>query len=300
MSNVLNLLSESTFAEKMDMQNALLKALVQQNGGGAEDTDIGVNSWSVVQQLVRLGIASKVFSVGDQLVCNHETYGTLVWDILGFDLDTPLDGVNTHSMTIGLHNCLPTTFQFDAAETNNPDTNRKSYGSNNWKESGIRQWLNTDGAAGTWWTAQTEYDVRPSYANSTAGFLAGLDADMLSVISEVKKITARNTVTDGGGYDETTDKVFLRSHTEVYGGQNNSIVEGVVYPYYSQNSSLSAAGTGADTNRIKYRGENTQYWWLRSPDPSDSNNVRTVGTTGDVDNDNAYRSRGVAPACVII
>lgn len=299
MSNVLNLLSESTFAEKMDMHNALLKAIVQQNGGST-DTDLGISSWAVVQQLVRLGIAPKVFNVGDQLVCEHATYGTLVWDILGFDLDTPEDTAYEHSMTIGLHDQLPTAFQFDAAETNNPDSNRASYGSNNWKESGIRQWLNADGSAGTWWTAQTEYDVRPSYANSTAGFLAGLDADMLAVLGNVKKITARNTVTDGGGYDETTDKIFLLSRTEVYGGQENAIDEGVVYPYYSQNSSLSAAGTGADTNRIKYRSGTAQYWWLRSPHGSNSHHVRHVPTDGNIGYHGAGNSHGVAPACCII
>lgn len=299
MSNVLNLLSESTFAEKMDMHNALLKAIVQQNGGSI-DTDLGISSWAVVQQLVRLGVASKVFNVGDQLVCGHTTYGTLTWDILGFDLDTPVDTAYEHSMTIGLHDQLNTAFQFDAAETNNPDANRKQYGSNNWKESGIRQWLNSNGAAGTWWTAQTDYDVRPSYANSTAGFLAGLDADMLAVLGSVKKITARNTVTDGGGYDETTEKIFLLSRTEVYGGQENAIDEGTVYPYYSQNSSLTAAGTGADTNRIKYRNGTAQYWWLRSPYSGFSSSVRGVYPGGNISNYDAYSSYGVAPACCII
>ena len=299
MSNVLNLLSESTFAEKMDMHNALLKAIVQQNGGSI-DTDLGISSWAVVQQLVRLGIAPNVFNVGDQLVCEHATYGTLVWDILGFDLDTPEDATYEHSMTIGLHDQLPYAFQFDAAETNNPDSNRKSYGSNNWKESGIRQWLNADGAAGTWWTAQTEYDVRPSYANSTAGFLAGLDADMLAVLGNVKKITARNTVTDGGGYDETTDKIFLLSKTEVYGGQESVIDEGTVYPYYSENSALTAAGTGADANRIKYRSGTAMHWWLRSPNSSYSNSVRGVGTDGNISDSYAYGSYGVSPACCII
>lgn len=299
MSNVLNLLSESTFAEKMDMHNALLKAIVQQNGGSI-DTDLGISSWAVVQQLVRLGVASKVFNVGDQLVCGHTTYGTLTWDILGFDLDTPVDTTYEHSMTIGLHDQLNTAFQFDAAETNNPDANRKQYGSNNWKESGIRQWLNSNGAAGTWWTAQTDYDVRPSYANSTAGFLAGLDADMLAVLGSVKKITARNTVTDGGGYDETTEKIFLLSRTEVYGGQENAIDEGTVYPYYSQNSSLTAAGTGADTNRIKYRNGTAQYWWLRSPGSGTSHGVRGVSPGGGISYTSAYVGYGVAPACCII
>ena len=301
MSNVLNLLSESTYIEKMDMQNALLKAIAT-NGGGGGDTPVEVESWAVVQQLVRLGIAAKVFSIGDQLVCNHATYGKLTWDIIGIDHDTPVNSEYTHSLTIQLHDCLGTSFQFDAAEPTNPDTNRQSYGSNNWSESGIRQWLNSAGNPGTWWEAKTDYDVQPTYATSTAGFMKGLDADFLAAVGEVSKITAKNTVTDGGGSDTTTEKFFLLSLTEIYGGLNNSISEGVVYPYYSDNSALTAAGTGADANRIKYRNGTAQYWWLRSPYPSNSYSVRYVITTGGVSTDysRAHGSHGVAPACCII
>ena len=167
-------------------------------------------------------------------------------------------------------------------------------------ESGIRQWLNSDGNAGTWWEAKTEYDVKPSYASSTAGFLKGLDAEFLATVGEVSKITARNTVTDGGDSDTSTEKFFLLSMTEVYGGLNNNIAEGVAYPYYADNSVLSAAGTGEDANRIKYRNGAAQYWWLRSPTTSYSYHVRYVGTAGIVGNNGAYYSNGVAPACCII
>ena len=300
MANVLNLLSESTYIEKMDMQNALLKAIATQGGGGS-NVPVEINSWSVVQQMVRLGIAAKVFSIGDQLVCNHETYGTLVWDIIGIDHDTPANSEFKHSLTIQLHDCIgAATFQFDAAEPTNPDSNRKSYGSNNWLESGIRQWLNSDGNAGTWWEAKTDYDVKPSYASSTAGFLKGLDAEFLSTVGEVSKITARNTVTDGGDSDTSTEKFFLLSMTEVYGGLNNNIAEGVAYPYYADNSVLSSAGTGDDANRIKYRNGAAQYWWLRSPYTSGSYRVRSVYPAGYVYYDNAVNGGGVAPACCII
>ena len=104
MANVLNLLSESTYIEKMDMQNALLKAIATQGGGGS-NVPVEINSWSVVQQMVRLGIAAKVFSIGDQLVCNHETYGTLVWDIIGIDHDTPANSEFKHYSVARLYRC---------------------------------------------------------------------------------------------------------------------------------------------------------------------------------------------------
>ncbi len=74
-----------------------------------------IESWQDVQDIVRQGLADKVFSVGEQLVCSHETYGELVWDIIGFDCDTPSDSTKTHSMTLQLHDIL-LNMQVDAAQ----------------------------------------------------------------------------------------------------------------------------------------------------------------------------------------
>ncbi len=115
MNNVLNLLSEETFREKMDAQNALLAALASGGGG------IAVSSWADVQRLVRLGLAGQYFSVGDQLTCNRGST-ELVWDVIGIDHDTPADAQYTHSMTLQLHDVctqLPMTSgqHFYVAET---------------------------------------------------------------------------------------------------------------------------------------------------------------------------------------
>ena len=39
-------------------------------------------------------------------------------------------------------------------------------------------------------------------------------------------------------------------------------------------------------------------WWLRSPNVSNSNNVRNVNTSGSLNNNNANNAYGVAPDCV--
>ena len=61
------ILSDETFAEKMDAQNALLAAIASGKGEG-----IKVTSWADVQAIVRMGLASKAFSVGDQFECERE------------------------------------------------------------------------------------------------------------------------------------------------------------------------------------------------------------------------------------
>ena len=388
MSNQFGFLSDETFAEKMDTQNKFLAAILSAQGGSVVPT-----SFKDVQTLVRSGLASKVFHIGDQLVCNKGDV-KLVWDIIGIDHDVPADKQFTHSMTLQLHDCLASmqydgtealfycetelaagtyhftllsgydttygggkTYQFtltqpvpaggqimfpwgyntQAASTkvstyasrtataaiesvsvvegtegtslgtadentaNMNHTHRIRYGSNNWVESAMRQWINSDKVAGSVWTPQTKFDRPPSWAASTAGFLNGIDADFLEVIGETEKVTCRNTVTDGGGSDITTDKFFLLSRREVYAGNEVSgVIEGEPYPYYSDYSDLSAAGTGNDTNRIKYRNGSTQYWWLRTPYSGLGHGVRNVYAAGNLSSGNATNSHGVAPACNII
>lgn len=387
MGNVLNLLSEETFAEKLDTQNTLLAALVSQGGG------LKINSPGDIQSIVRLGLASKIFSIGDQIACQKGST-TLIWDIIGIDHDTPSNKNLKHSLTLQLHDCIASvqfdsrealfyaeqalsagtynftvkqhswvssdvnkTFQFtltqavpaggqivlmttynvaiagstvktfakgtDATEIEtatvtegsagtslgdvnnavNGNTNslqRGLLGSNNYAESAMRQYLNSKAAAGSVWTPQTKFDRPPSWATTTAGFLNEMDEDFLAVIGEVDKITTLNTASDGGGSVATSEKFFLLSRSEVYGGNENSINEGAAYPYYSENSTLSAAGTGVDANRIKYRNNAAQYWWLRSPYTGSAYIVRGVRTTGSVSSNLAYDSLGVAPACCII
>lgn len=181
---------------------------------------------------------------------------------------------------------------------------RVRLGSNNYKESAIRQWLNSSAAAESVWTPQTKFDRPPEWHtgnNAIAGFLNGMDADFLAVIGKTAKVTARNTVTDGGGYDTTTEKFFLLSRSEIYGGAEVSGVnEGSSYPYYADYSDLNGAGTGNDSNRIKYKNGTAQYWWNRTPHAKDGNTVRFVLAAGAVNVNYAYNPCGVAPACNII
>lgn len=383
--STLNLLSEETFVEKMDNQNILLAAIAS-NGGGVK-----ITSWSAVQQIVRLGLASKVFAIGDQFVSTKGD-AQLVWDIIGFDHDVPADSQFKHSMTIQLHDCY-TSAQFDAPEAlyyapeglsagtycfallsgydttygggktyqftltkdvpaggqimfpwsynkqastvlistyesatsstiiesvsvtegssgtnlgtadgkteNMNHSHRIRYGSNRWLHSSIRQWLNSDKAASAWWTPQNVFD-RPPSNTSTAGFLTDMDSEFLAVIGEVNKRTALNTVTDGGGYEDSKELMFLLSRNELYGGLENSVNEGEPYPYYANYSDLSAPGTAVDSNRIKYRNGSAQYWWQRSCHSGNAYSVRLVTPTGTITSGHASGSYGVAPACNII
>ena len=181
--------------------------------------------------------------------------------------------------------------------TNNLNSiSRVRFGSNNYNESAIRQFLNSDKAAGTYWKPQTKFDRPPSWNASSNGYLYGMDPDFVSVLGEVKKVTAKNTVADGGGTVTTDEKVFLLSMTEAYCGGS----EGSPYDYFKNYSDSSSATTGADSNRIKYRNGTAKYWWLRSPYPSGASVPRGISTSGALNYNSAYYARGVVPACVIV
>lgn len=179
-------------------------------------------------------------------------------------------------------------------------THRIRYGSNNYSESALRQWLNSDAAAGSVWVPQTIYDRPPSWASGEAGFLNGIDADFLAVIGAAVKRTAKNTVSDGGGYyDISTDKIFLLSRGEVGMQNENNINEGEPYQYYYNMLTDGARNDGEITDRIKYLSGAARFWWLRSPFSSHASYVRSVNTVGSLHSSGAYNAYGVAPACVI-
>ena len=193
---------------------------------------------------------------------------------------------------------------FDAKEPNNPDSNRKSGGNNHWSVSNIRQWLNSSGAAGSWFTAQHEYDAPPTSGNvsdaagvyaDAPGFLAGFSADVLQHFTDITNTTALHTLDNGGssgGSEETVDKVFLPSYTEMGLGKNGNVAEGThLSVRYPDDNSRRKFITGAQGS-----------YWLRSPD-TDSNKVKRITTISGRPyylSNKAYSGQdGIAPIIVL-
>lgn len=404
----IDLVKDSTMqsiASKLDTHSALLAAIALQSGG------IQINTPSDVQRILRMGLADKIFTVGDQIQCNRGA-DVLTWDIIGLDAETPADPQYTHSMTLQLHDCYKNiqydapkllfyvnpndypsglaagtyniildrgayggdtgedgTYQFATTQSipagggfrhttagmlqttyvqtnitggkivtynaagaviesniavtlgaegtnigtfsgkqpayrsseNCNYTERNAYGSNNYEQSAIRQWLNSGAAEGGVWTAKTIFDLAPSWAATEAGFLNGFDADFLAVLGAPVKRTARNTFTDGGGFiDISTDIMFLLSRGEIGGANEGGINEGAPYEFYDNMLINHVRNDGELTGRIKYLSGSPRIWGLRSPLASDSHNVRSVNVSGCVSNNGVYAANGVAPACCII
>ena len=176
--------------------------------------------------------------------------------------------------------------------------NRVNFGSNNFGESGILQWLNSDSPANTSMPRLTKFS-RP-YVPTKAGFKAGLDASFLACRQDTTwKCSANNIyecpaslggiATKGNPYTVTA-KFALASEIEVFGEYGGVQDGGTVWDLY----------VGAEaTDRIKYYNNSARSWWLRSPYCDSAYIVRSVNTSGVGNNNVALSSNGVAVACKI-
>ena len=182
---------------------------------------------------------------------------------------------------------------------------RARYGSNNYLQSGVRQYINASTAANTWWQPQTVFD-RPYTQRTQNGKLMGLNQDMVSVLAKPEIQSKTNqyfettsldgtTFTLDTNYTITTDTMFLLSPMEV-GFNTVDTTVGTLLDYYT-------AGTSGDANnkriKIKKSNDSTYYWWLRTPYPIVCYTARVVNTSGDLGSSRISTIGGVAAACII-
>ena len=200
---------------------------------------------------------------------------------------------------------------FDAKESGNSDSNRKSYGNNRWIYANIRQWLNSQAAAGQWYSAQHGQDAPPSNANvwdnyneyqQEAGFLAGFSANFLAALLTTTRTVGKAQV-DGGGTESCTDKIFLATCTEV--GLSGDVTAGSKLAIFSNDASRQAKPTAEAVSKSEYTNSSLNanspwYWWLADAYASNSCRVRNVYSSGALNWYYAYYGCwGVRPLCNI-
>ncbi len=262
---------------------------------------VGAHPWVAgdVNKVLTFTLANAI-AAGGQLVFNGSYNATLVGTtITAFTSTTSTTAAETVTMTEGdTGTDLGTILRSKTDAINSID--RALIGSNNWLESAMRQYLNSDKTAGSVWTPQTVFDRPPTWASATAGFLNGKSADFLSHIGTAKKITGLNSISDGGGTAVHDEKVFLLSRSEVFMGDEYTGGEDTPYAYYKNYSDNQSPSTSADKNRIKYHAGAAKNWWLRSPNAGNASTVRLVISSGAWNHVYAVNAYGVAPACCII
>ena len=188
-------------------------------------------------------------------------------------------------------------------------TERNGHGSNNWLNSSVRQYLNSDaagaasGAIASWWTSKNIWDM--PVKSTKSGFLYGLDPSFRAILQTVKKRN-RLTLADYGNssvkYIDNDERVFFVSQTEVRLAREDGVYENSfgtdktfttikTTPY-----ALYAFAENAD--RIKYQNGVVHHWWLRGPFPSYAYYVRFVSIGGRLGG-GTYFSSGIVPALCV-
>lgn len=180
---------------------------------------------------------------------------------------------------------------------------RNIFGSNNYAQSAVRQWLNSSAAAGSVWAPTTKFDRPPSWETSYNGLLHGLPEDFLAVVQPAILPCRTNSAFETESLDGTayakdqlyeinTDKFFLLSRPEIFGDWDSAgLKDGTQLDYYvgltaTERIKRDAAGTARDA-------------WLRSPHPRYAGYALFVHTVGTVYGHSACDSYAVAPACII-
>lgn len=326
------------------IQNAInAKFGTAADGSGYEDfasaitnipVKIGATDYETIAKIVRAGLASTYFHIGDQIVTTYtDTSGNeyeMPWDIVAFNEATLESGIVVPGMVIQSHYATVEEIQFDAAEPTRPAEQDyqgqiAQYGWNRYSMSAYRQWLNSSATAGNWWTAQHEYDAAPAQANTVNGFMHGLPAGFLAMLKPVKVETARNyrdpdTAQASGTYeyDTTYDTFWLPSKEEEYTDVNEpNHREGYAWQYWKDTLTAPALEIGEILPQQSWSSDSVTHaikahrrFALNSPSTADAVRLRSAAryhsghtwniyAPGIVGSGTAGNSRRSAPACEI-
>lgn len=257
--------------------------------------------------------ALSTLSVGDKIeVPVLSAYQSRFGSKLVFKIaDKNHSGYPSNSVTLITEKIIQ-LMAFDAKEPNNSNSDRQNYGNNRYSYANLLQWLNSNAAAGSWYSAKHSADQAPTTKTthvsyhpytSWAGFLAMLDPQFVAELLDTTQTVAKNTVTDGGSYETVTSKMFLASTTEVGLANENSIAEGSLLALFSNDASRVAYPSDECVSNSEYTNTNFAtskgwYWWLRTPNSSYAVLVRCVNSDGTLGLHNAYSGYyGVRPLC---
>jgi hypothetical protein len=247
------------------------------------------------------------------LVCGPQNWPDVAvanWKITTYASNTSTTPIEQVALTAGNDGTDLGTFTpgYSSATMNGYQTT--AYGYNRWSKSAIRQWLNSDAAAGAWWHPQTVWDMAPSKASQYRGFLAGFSDDFKHILHETKIKTALNNsdaTKEGVGYEYTYDKLFLPALEQMYvtPQATGTDAEGDYWEYYKElnGTETKYAQGGTYPELIKYNLANhssAAYQRLRSANRGISNSTWNVNASGYV----LYGSTAIyalqcAPACII-
>ena len=175
---------------------------------------------------------------------------------------------------------------------------RVALGSNNYKESAIRQYLNSSATTSGWWQPQTPFDRVPSPL-LTSGFVSGFNDEFLACVGKVIVPCATNgayespnSTTSPNEMYTVTDKFYLASQVEIFGTSSTATPDlSQQFPYFKD-------ATNAD--RIKYKNGSAAPWWTRSALNTVPYSNKIVDYKGESSHYDAMGALGIVPVFTIV
>ncbi len=176
------------------------------------------------------------------------------------------------------------------------------YGSGNYAQSALRQWLNSGAAAGAVWSPATVFDRPPVWGTTKGGFMQGLPKDFLEAVQPAILPCRTCSIYEHNSIDGTTfainqaytvtDKFFILSRPEIYGTWDSTAYkDGTLLTYYD--GLTTAERMKFDQNGTACRA------WLRSTDPAYTHIEKVVLVNGDLGYYYANGEIELAAACII-
>lgn len=228
----------------------------------------------------------------------------ITWKLISKDHWT-LDNVYPENCATLWSEKILWSLPYDAKEPSNTNNDYKLHGNDNYQKSNIRQWLNSDAAAGFWYSAQHEYDAPPTSANVSNDAYDDKPGFLYEWSDTEKDLVVESTVTANGS--STIDKIFLLALKEFnYSDANNTSRK--AFPYLSTNADRRKLVIDSNAIPTGYSNITTGSpwsYWLRSTDSSsygvwtmvDSPNNSTTNAAGS--GSWPIENYGVVPACNI-
>ena len=251
---------------------------------------------------------------GDQLVINcgtnyaNDPTNGRAWNVYAKGSTTSKQSGTTSNGTDGTSLGTIGATNAHKPEGNLNAISRVVYGYARWSQSAMRQWLNSQAAAGAWWTPQNDWDRPPSVAATLRGFMAGISHEMYAVMQKSQIVTALNTQEGFTTDRETTeDYFFLPSLEQMYINPQLAGVEGDSWDYYKELAEeIGLPGMfqqyGTYPILITYNCSNTTspvYVWLRSCNRGSAYYEWHVYISGNVGGNYAFSAFRSCPACKI-
>ena len=187
---------------------------------------------------------------------------------------------------------------------------RAVYGYGRYKQSAVRQYINSTADAGEWWEPQNPWDRPPAQAATVRGFAAGFSQEFLSVVKPIQIVTAINTVEGSADATEIcADKFFLPSMTQMCFAQQYT--EDEVWQLYRNLATQCGIASGSTfanhpttyeeikRRTLEAKEGSAVYVFLRAASRGYANDACGVNSGGYVNYSHAcYAYRG-CPACII-